>query len=589
MNANVSIISVKFRNFKALRRFQVSLQSMNILVGANNCGKSTILSAFRALSAGLRRARVRKSEIVAGPEGDVIGYHISEDSLLMSVENVHTDYAKEDTTVEFKLSNGNLIILYFPPDGGCRLIPQVEGKPIRTPTQFNAAFPITIGVVPVLGPVEYREQVVMEDTVRREVTTHRASRHFRNYWRYYPEGFEDFAALVAKTWHGMEITAPERPNAFEKELVMFCRENRILRELYWAGFGFQVWCQLLTHVSRASADNIMIVDEPEIYLHPDVQRQLLSILRDTSADVLLATHSTEIMGEADPSEILLIDKSKQNAQRLRDIEGVQAALDSIGSVQNITLTQLARNRRVLFVEGLEDFRRIRRFARVKGMQELASGIDLTPVESGGFAAWEKMEPLAWGLEKTLGQSLKIGAVFDRDYWCDEEVENIEIRLNEHLSFGYIIRQKEIENYLIVPSVLQRAFERELLERAKRSGKDIPEAESISAILERITEPFRSIIQAQYISKRLEYYRRTSLDNSTVTRDAIDEFELKWHTLEDRMTIVPGKDVLRALRTELQDNYSVNLTDIGIIDSFKPVEIHPDMIKLLDKIEEFRIN
>ena len=95
-----------------------------------------------------------------------------------------------------------------------------------------------------------------------------------------------------------------------------------------------------------SDDTILVVDEPEIYLHPDVQRQLLGILRKAGPDVLLATHSTEIMGEADPSEILVIDKTKQHSQRLRDIDGVQFALDTVGSVQNLTLTRLARNKRL---------------------------------------------------------------------------------------------------------------------------------------------------------------------------------------------------------------------------------------------------
>ena len=82
----------------------------------------------------------------------------------------------------------------------------------------------------------------------------------------------------------------------------------------------------------------MVVDEPEVYLHPDVQRQLLGILRDTGPDIIFATHSTEIMAEADPSESLLIDKKHHAASRLRDVSGVQKALEAVGSIQNITRT-----------------------------------------------------------------------------------------------------------------------------------------------------------------------------------------------------------------------------------------------------------
>jgi len=98
-----------------------------------------------------------------------------------------------------------------------------------------------------------------------------------------------------------------------------------------------------------------VVDEPEIYLHPDVQRQLLGVIRDIGASAIMATHSSEIMAEAEPSDIVLIDKTKRIGERLRDVASIQRSLDLVGSAQNITLTALARSRRVLFVEGDYDF------------------------------------------------------------------------------------------------------------------------------------------------------------------------------------------------------------------------------------------
>jgi predicted ATPase len=41
--------SAKFRNFKSLKDFTVPLKRVNILVGPNNAGKSSVLDAFRAL------------------------------------------------------------------------------------------------------------------------------------------------------------------------------------------------------------------------------------------------------------------------------------------------------------------------------------------------------------------------------------------------------------------------------------------------------------------------------------------------------------------------------------------------------------
>lgn len=583
----VTITSVEFRNFKAFQHYSVKLQHMNIMVGPNNSGKSTIIGAFRALAAGLRRARARSPEYVEGPNGLTHGYYISSDLLPISIENVHTDYSDTDTNVTFRLSNDNRLRLFFPSDGGCVLIPEYDGKGIYTPSAFRNAYPITIGLTPVLGPIEHDEVILNEETVRRDLVTHRASRQFRNFWYYNPEGFDEFSALVSKTWPGMEIRAPKREDPASAKLSMFCLEKRISRELYWAGFGFQIWCQLLTHISRAGKDAILVIDEPEIYLHPDVQRQLLGILREAGPDILLATHSTEIMSEADPSEILLIDKRKRAAERLRDIEEVQAALDLIGSIQNITLTQLARNQRVLFVEGLDDFRILRRFATKMGLTELSTAVELTPVESGGFSSWERIRGLSWGLEKTLRNALHIGAIFDRDYWSDEELAKIVSELNEHLEFAHIHSRKEIENYLLVPDVLERAFKKGLAERARRSVDELIQEESIAQILDRITTPLKNVIQAQYISKRSKYFKHSDIDPATLTSDTIERFERKWCDLNTRMEIVPGKQVLRTLREELQSKYGVNLTDYRIIEEFKVADIPTDLHELLQRLEQYR--
>ena len=94
---------------------------------------------------------------------------------------------------------------------------------------------------------------------------------------------------------------------------------------------------------------------------------------------------------------MVIDKRKHSGERLKSVEGVQKALETVGSIQNITLTNLARNRRVLFVEGDEDFRLLRRFAGRLGLTELAAGFGITALESGGFGSWHRVTTLAAGV------------------------------------------------------------------------------------------------------------------------------------------------------------------------------------------------
>jgi hypothetical protein len=329
------------------------------------------------------------------------------------------------------------------------------------------------------------------------------------------------------------------------------------------------------------------VDEPEIYLHPDIQRQLLNILRLSGPDIIIATHSTEIISEADPSDILLIDKTKKSAPRLREINEVQSVLELIGSVQNITLTQLARTRKVLFVEGTYDFVLLRKFATRLGFRELGAGVDLTPVESEGASTWERIQNVAWGIGKTLGSELCIGAIFDRDYRCEEEINSIYAELKKHLVFVYFHACKEIENYFLVPVVLDRALTRALLERAKRTGEDPPIAESISILLEEITDSLKNDAQGQYLSKWSSFHKTSRKDPATLATEAIGWFEKRWRDLTTRLEIVPGKRVLRLLRDATQVRYGVNLTDQKIVDAFHLEEVPQGIKDLVDKLDEYR--
>jgi hypothetical protein len=68
----------------------------------------------------------------------------------------------------------------------------------------------------------------------------------------------------------MDIKKPEVDASHNKPLLhMFCPEERIDREIFWAGFGFQVWCQMLTFMVINRTASLFIIDEPDIYPHSD--------------------------------------------------------------------------------------------------------------------------------------------------------------------------------------------------------------------------------------------------------------------------------------------------------------------------------
>ena len=135
---------------------------------------------------------------------------------------------------------------------------------------------------------------------------------------------------------------------------------------------------MLTHIIQGSESAIFLIDEPDIYLHSDLQRQLVGLLRDMGPDILIATHSTEIITEAETDDIVLINKQRTSARRIKQASQLEEVFSILGSNLNPILTQLARTRRVVFVEG-QDFQLLSKFAHKLGNTQVGNRSDFAVV------------------------------------------------------------------------------------------------------------------------------------------------------------------------------------------------------------------
>jgi len=580
--------SVRFHRFKGFKSYSIALRSFNVLVGPNNCGKSTVIGAFRILSEAMRKARSRNPDPVAGPNGDILGYSVDLSDVPIAMENVFHDYDdSEAATIKFRLSNGNELLLFFPAAGVCNLICYPAGKPILNTTGFKNAYNAPIGFVPILGPVDHKEPLYQNEAARLALLTSRAARNFRNIWHHYPDNFDEFRALVRLTWPGMDIEKPEVDYSYTPpHLHMFCPEKQIPREIFWAGFGFQVWCQLLTYIIRGKASSLFLIDEPDIYLHSDLQRQLFGILRSLGPDILIATHSTEIITEAEPDDLIVVSKQGTSSKRIRHPGELQKVFQVLGSNLNPTLTQLAKTKRALFVEG-KDFQILSRFARKLSKMRVANRGDFAVIPVEGFNP-SKVRDFVGGIKTTLGTPISSAVIFDRDYRSDDECTAIRAELEQDCIFARIHGRKEIENFLLHPVALRRAIEARLVEQNKRTGQSQECSEDICILLDRLTSPMRHKIQARDLErcKPIEKSRDRRISDETITEKLMTEYDEIWDSLEQRLLMVPGKDVLASLNSYLQDTFGITITPTLIVDSFMVGDIYPEMSELVELIDKF---
>lgn len=588
MNELHHFVRADFHNFKAFERFTLHLRHFNILVGPNNSGKSTILAAFRVLAVALRKARSRKPELVPAPQGCRLGYNIDLRGVSVAEENIFFNYDDSSpASVRFKLSNMSELLLYFPELGSCYLSTDNIGSPPRTPTTFRKHFNCPIGFVPILGPVDHNEPLYQEEAARLALFNYTAARNFRNIWYHYPERFEDFRCILTQTWPGMDIERPKVDYTHDKpRLHMFCPEERIPREIFWAGFGFQVWCQMLTHLVQSCDKVLFMIDEPDIYLHADLQRQLISLLRELGPDILIATHSTEIITEAEADDIVIVNKKRKHARRIKHPSELAEVFATLGSNLNPILTQLAKTRRAVFVEG-KDFQILGKFARKLNYACVGNRSEFAVVPVEGFNP-ERARNLKKGIETTLGVKIVAAAILDRDYRSQAECDMIHESCKEFCNLVHIHACKEIENFLLVPQSIDRAASRRVADKVRRGGKEVKYMPCAQAVLKEYAEEKKTYVISQYLAYRRRFQRSRSpaTDEATANEIVLDEFESRWKEDDQKLAIVPGKGAMSRLNEHLQHGYGITVTPTGIINAMTTEEVPSEIKDLIRSLESF---
>lgn len=343
---------------------------------------------------------------------------------------------------------------------------------------------------------------------------------------------------------------------------------------------------MLTHIIQGSASSIFLIDEPDIYLHSDLQRQLIGSPRNMGPDILIATHSTEIITEAETDDIVLVNKRHKVAQRIRNPSQLELVFKILGSNLNPVLTQLAKSRRAVFVEG-KDFQILAKFAKKLGFDAVGNRGELAVVPVDGFNP-ERIRVLKVGMETTLGGKIVAAAILDRDYRSDVELALIAQECNSFCELVAIHERKEIENFLLVPPAINRAAARRVSDQSKRTGHAMEYLSDAATILDGFAVQKKSYVMSQYLAERRRFERVHSptMHETMINEVVLNEFEESWRNVSKRLALIPGKEAISHLNQHLQHEYGVSLTPTAIIDAMRNDEIPTKIQKLVRDLSEF---
>jgi len=570
------------RNFKPFRSFDIDFGDFNVITGLNNMGKSSVIDCLRLISLELNY-RLRRDFVSVPDEllgSGIRGYLVETDSIPFPVTNVHHNFNEEVSHIRAEFDGGLEVRLIFAPgrSPNCYLVVFEDGGlidsvgAIRTLLQGRH-----MAVLPHVGPLEPQEELLTSKYVSQSFGTHLSSSHFRNIWYHDPEGFEEFQQLVAETWPGIQVEAPELDDGVQ----MFFREDRMTREVAWAGSGMQAWLQILTYICKMKDYDTIILDEPEIFLHSDIQRRLVRLLRERTRQVVIATHSVDIINEAALDQVLVVEKGRKEAHRLTSLGGLQAVLSALGSIQNAYLLRSFRANLTLVVEG-QDRRLLQIWFSKLGHSVLFDSPRLSVVPIGGISNVQRLGDLRWIAKSIVGEPIQVFAVLDRDYADDAEVAALRDTLRQRGIQSHIWGRKEIENYALDPSAIVKVIHAAC--RMPADSRPALDAEVVRARILECADSTRSDVEAQMF-KRAQALAPRSEDPSTTYKRFTSSFEVSWADPDFRLAHAPGSAVISGLSSWSQASFGVSLNAERILEEVSLKSIPSEVKRLVARLVE----
>ena len=400
------IKKIVLNHFKRFKDSEIELaEGVSLLVGGNNSGKSSLLHALATWEFCKTVLLFEKSPsaLLQGFSGD--GYGIAIDDFTpINIPSFKYLWTNLHIDPSYSLS----INCYWDLDDiekhlniGLALIQErLFIKNLDSNVQSGETIP-HVAYLPTFAGINSKEQWVstavrnkyigqgLAGAVLRNQSRelHRANLEFRNthkgpsgrlsdsdlIWLRDNDPYELLQQVIFRIFKGFLYPKKFNPEFHTHVLINFRKgeliNNRFKpftryaeRDIMVEGSGFLQWLSVYTFALAPKID-VLLLDEPDAHLHCSLQNELISQLKGISEkkqkQVLIATHSSEVIKSFDYRKLLYIDR--QSASYLANESLKVRVLSGLGSEYFPLLERIQKNKRVLFVENLNDAKILEEF------------------------------------------------------------------------------------------------------------------------------------------------------------------------------------------------------------------------------------
>ncbi|MEH7885114.1 AAA family ATPase [Bacillus sp. JJ1609] len=457
------INKITLRKFKRVEHAEFNLDKVNVLIGGNNSGKSSILQGIHFSVTVSAIARQQQLETFSS---DLLLYNPTPDFTLLKNGTPYRNMG-EDISSELSISalaentesrvSYNIVLNKGRNHGniGCRRNgDQPLGLLITDPSNLFSIY------VPGLAGIPQSEELKSKAIVRRGVASGDANLYLRNviYYIEKTNKLEDLNSSLSSIFPGMSVSIN-----FNEELdtyiKVFINLNGRSTPLELIGTGVLQILQILSYITYFNP-RLLLLDEPDSHLHPNNQVVLADTLKliseETNTQILLCTHSRHIIDALYGQANFIWMKDGKLHEEGYTIERLPLLVD-IGALDDfdkfrqglLNSVVLTEDRNTAFLEKLL----------------VANGFNLNNVLVYSYKTSSNLEGASLFVDfiKEVANNCKVIIHRDRDFMTDDEVEKIKNKILQANAIPFITSGSDVEAYFIKSDHVAELLEMEEIE------------------------------------------------------------------------------------------------------------------------------
>jgi energy-coupling factor transporter ATP-binding protein EcfA2 len=583
------IKSLRLKRFRKFKDNHFIASQHNVLVGANNSGKTSILHALRlfffaasdefsgaADNVKFHKRYIRLDEILPVSDPEELWSNCVKSNRKDTGVSIEVEFCNElSIEVSFTHRFGQVHV-----DASVTKNPgSLSGDQINDTLRHKLAYiPGLVGILPQEPYVTPARRSAMSIEARYSEMYRSSLLHLNE---------SDNKALrrinkIIMKYLGVEITEIKFDPDKDVFVSVKYSQSGVSLDLSNAGSGMLQVIQLLMYI-YLHKPTLLLIDEPDSHLHPELQEKLGNVLKDVTkemdAQLFVATHSPDVIDSFKPNEVYFISAEKKYLRAFNEDNAYLEGLIEAGIVTNSALSRIAVRPRCLVVED-EKIEILRRIDSVCGLGLFEFPGDYKSAK--GVSKFQTIHEVYLTVQDVVGRKISLFFIQDSDGLPARYLGYIRDKYTKKGLSVQILERHEIENYLLDAKIVRAAL--------KAKGYKLSIGEIRKALImaaQQINPDTRGEIRRKAKNVNRFCEKPEQLEDDDVEADVdrwFDGLKLNEQTI---LKVFPGKELFKALREILRQETGVDLRKSDLLQSLNTSRIAADLKTALTEISNAR--